>query len=45
MPLLGTRLTAEVDSHLQTSPMLLAGALRMLRDPDNPDYEHDEDEE
>ena len=23
----------------------LAGALRMLRDPDNPDYEHDEDEE
>jgi hypothetical protein len=23
----------------------VAGALRMLRDPDNPDYEHDEDEE
>jgi hypothetical protein len=23
----------------------LAGALRMLRDPDNPDYEQDEDEE
>jgi hypothetical protein len=23
----------------------VAGALRMLRHPDNPEYEHDEDEE